>query len=78
MYALNASTGAVVWSYATGGYVRSSPTVADGVVYVGSYDHNLYAFDLLGGTYAPLRPHPASLTPDLRLKAQALMITDRR
>ena len=31
------------WSYATGGEVYSSPAVANGVVYVGSYDHNVYA-----------------------------------
>jgi outer membrane protein assembly factor BamB len=43
-FALNASTGALVWSYATGGAVESSPAVADGVVYVGSEDGNVYAF----------------------------------
>ena len=36
VYALNASTGAKLWSYTTGGYVDSSPAVANGVVYVGS------------------------------------------
>jgi eukaryotic-like serine/threonine-protein kinase len=35
--ALNASTGAKLWSYGTGGGI-SSPAVANGVVYVGSYD----------------------------------------
>src|SRR5439155_13546852 len=33
------------WVFATGGRVLSSPTVADGVVYVGSEDHQLYAVD---------------------------------
>ena len=33
------------WSYSAAAAVRSSPTVANGIVYVGSEDHNLYAFD---------------------------------
>ena len=36
VYALNARTGALLWSYTTGEYVVSSPAVANGVVYVGS------------------------------------------
>ena len=38
VYALNASTGAELWSYATGVPVATSPAVANGVVYVGSND----------------------------------------
>ena len=46
VYALNASTGAKLWSYATGNYcVLSSPAVANGVVYVGSWDNNVYALN---------------------------------
>ena len=52
MYALNASTGAKLWSYTTGSNVYSSPAVANGVVYVGSYDGNVYA--LKAGTGAKL------------------------
>src|SRR5207248_602056 len=37
------------WTGATGGFVFSSPAVAGGVVYVGSFDHKLYAFDAAGG-----------------------------
>ena len=48
VYALDASTGAELWSYTTGSDVDSSPAVAEGVVYVGSNDHNLYAFHLPG------------------------------
>jgi hypothetical protein len=44
VYCLNASTGALVWSYATSGTVFSSPAVVDGVVYVGSEDGKIYAF----------------------------------
>jgi outer membrane protein assembly factor BamB len=40
------------WSYTTGSGVESSPAVANGVVYFGSYDGNLYA--LSAGTGALL------------------------
>ena len=45
MYALNARTGAKLWSYATGGTVLASPAVANGVVYFGSNDYNEYALN---------------------------------
>ena len=37
------------WMYPTGGFVASSPTVSDGVVYVGSCDQKLYALDAKTG-----------------------------
>ena len=49
MYALNANTGAKLWSYATGTDVVSSPAVANGVVYMGSKDGKVYAFGLKQG-----------------------------
>ncbi len=49
LYALNARIGDRLWSYATGGYVESSPAVVNGVVYVGSWDGNVYAFSLKHG-----------------------------
>ena len=49
VYALNASTGAKLWSYATGAGVQSSPAVANGVVYFGSGDNNLYALNASTG-----------------------------
>jgi eukaryotic-like serine/threonine-protein kinase len=56
VYALNASTGAVIWQYATGGFFDidsgSSPAVASGVVYVGpvgASDNNIYALDAATG-----------------------------
>jgi halocyanin-like protein len=33
------------WSFETGGFVGSSPTVVDGTLYVGSEDRHLYALD---------------------------------
>jgi outer membrane protein assembly factor BamB len=72
VYALNASTGAVLWSFATSGAVYSSPAVANGVVYVGSDDFKLYAFDQAGGLLAKrnaavTRPDPATLIPNYSL-----------
>ena len=45
VYALNASTGAKLWSYATGGLVSCSPAEVNGVVYIGSNDDNVYALN---------------------------------
>lgn len=42
--------GQTVWAVHTDGPVRSSPIVADGVVYIGSHDGMLYAIDLEDGT----------------------------
>jgi outer membrane protein assembly factor BamB len=39
-----------LWSFTTGGSIWSSPTVADGMIYVGSFgsaDHKLYALGLM-------------------------------
>ena len=47
LWALQASTGTVLWRDTTGGHMTwSSPAVANGVVYVGSDDGNVYAFGL--------------------------------
>jgi outer membrane protein assembly factor BamB len=48
--ALNASTGAKLWSDVLGFYyVDSSPAVVNGVVYVGSLDNNVYALNASTG-----------------------------
>jgi outer membrane protein assembly factor BamB len=39
----------LLWSYATGNSVYSSPAVANGVVYLGSYDHKVYALNASTG-----------------------------
>lgn len=49
VYALDALTGALKWSFATGDVVHASPAVAHNVVYIGSWDRNLYAIDLGSG-----------------------------
>jgi outer membrane protein assembly factor BamB len=52
LYALNATTGALLWKYTAGNGVGYSPAVANGGVYVGSDDDNLYALNAT--TSAPL------------------------
>jgi len=37
------------WSFQTGLFIRSSPVVANGLIYVGSDDHNLYALNASNG-----------------------------
>ena len=49
VYALDAATGALRWTFATGDVVHASPALADGVVYIGSWDRNLYALDATTG-----------------------------
>ena len=39
-----------MWSYTTGGGVASSPAVAGGIVYAGSYDGKVYALDASAAT----------------------------
>ena len=49
VYALNASTGALLWSYNTGNAVGASAAVANGVVYVGTYQGNVDALNASTG-----------------------------
>ena len=46
---VNAGTLSLYWRFEAGDLVWSSPAVADGVVYVGSKDHSLYALDASTG-----------------------------
>ncbi len=46
--AYSASSGATLWTADVGGSGVSSPALANGVLYIGSDDHNLYAFDAAG------------------------------
>lgn len=48
VYALNAATGARLWSFPRG-TVRSSPAVVHGVVFIGSDDGNVYALNAATG-----------------------------
>jgi outer membrane protein assembly factor BamB len=50
LYAINATTGALLWKYKTGAsIIDSSPAVVSGTVYVGSTDDYLYAINATTG-----------------------------
>jgi len=51
IHALNATTGKLIWMYESGYPSFSSPAIAHGMVYIGSYtDYNVYALDAQTGT----------------------------
>ena len=58
---LDAATGARLYSYATGNTIYSAPSVANGQVFVGSTDGNVYAFGL--STTPPPTPIPDPSCP---------------
>jgi len=43
------TTVSLLWNYTTGDAIYSSPAVANGIVYIASEDHNLYALDATTG-----------------------------
>jgi outer membrane protein assembly factor BamB len=43
VYAVEISNGKLKWKFRSGGPITSSPIVANDIVYIGSFDHNLYA-----------------------------------
>lgn len=49
LYALDAESGATRWVYPTAMPLGHSPTVVEGVVYVGGFDHRLHAVDAFSG-----------------------------
>ena len=46
---LDAITGELLWTYRAGDHIDSTPAIADGIIYVGSHDHRLYALDAITG-----------------------------
>ena len=45
LIAMNARTGRELWSFRPGA-IESSPLIVDGIIYFGSWDHNVYAIDV--------------------------------
>ncbi len=43
------SSNQTLWKFTAGNNVWSSPAIADGIVYIASFDHNVYALDALTG-----------------------------
>ncbi len=51
LYALNAASGDVAWRFDTAMPLGNSPTVIDGVAYVGGYDRKLHALNAVTGAH---------------------------
>lgn len=51
LYAFNAANGEVAWRFDTELPLGNSPTVANGIVYVGGYDRKLHVLDAASGTH---------------------------
>jgi eukaryotic-like serine/threonine-protein kinase len=49
VYALDAETGVLRWTFTTGNVVHASPAVAGNIVYIGSWDRFMYALDAKTG-----------------------------
>jgi eukaryotic-like serine/threonine-protein kinase len=49
---LRADNGRERWIFTADAEIRASPVIVDGLIYVGSYDENLYAVDLKTGEAA--------------------------
>lgn len=54
LYPLNAATGAKLWNNNACRLVFSSPAMANGVIYIGSYDASVYAFICRGTENLPV------------------------
>ena len=50
VYSLNAESGALNWKFKTGDVVHASPAIADGTVFIGSWDSYFYAIEACDGT----------------------------
>jgi outer membrane protein assembly factor BamB/tRNA A-37 threonylcarbamoyl transferase component Bud32 len=48
-FSVSAPSPALLWSFETEEEVRSSPALANGTIYIGSYDYNLYALEAQSG-----------------------------
>ena len=49
LYGLEARSGELLWRYRTGSAIVAGPTVADGMLLVGSTDRRVHAFTLQPG-----------------------------
>lgn len=49
VYALNAKTGAKLWSFSCGGKIFSTPAISAGIIVIGCTDGNIYALNINSG-----------------------------
>ncbi len=70
LFALDESTGAVLWNASNGAQSQTSPVVVNGWVYEGSTDHSIYAYALPTQPASVQAPSADSLHPNLRLSIQ--------
>ncbi|MDI6756916.1 MAG: PQQ-binding-like beta-propeller repeat protein [Endomicrobiia bacterium] len=56
LYKANALTGQILWSFATGGPIRTDPIVVGGKIYFGSDDGYFYGLDAAAGARLPKFP----------------------
>lgn len=69
--------GPLVWEVTTGGPVRSTPAVADGVAFVGSTDGSLYALDLERGTPRWTYDAGAPISSSPQIDGSDVLVRDR-
>ena len=50
-----------IWSFECGDEIRGTPTIQENIVYVGSYDHNLYALEAATGKFIWKYPTDAGI-----------------
>jgi outer membrane protein assembly factor BamB len=67
LYAIQAATGDVLWTYATSSAGETNPAISDGIVYFDSGDGLTYAFATEAGTDALRRRAHAPAISTLRL-----------
>ena len=72
------AVGGIDWMVRTDGPVRSSPIVADGMVFVGSGDGHLYAIDLSTGAVRWRYDAGASITSSPAVHGNVVIATDAR
>ena len=77
VFCLDASDGTIFWNYTTEPYAGcdSSPAIVDGILYIASYDGNLYAFkDLNSPPSKPSVSGPSAAAPGFDLNFTAVSI----
>jgi len=63
-----------VWNYTTGGWIASSPAAAGGLVWIGSEDGNIYAFDAVSGNASWKYPSGSSVSSSPKISGTNLYI----